>query len=155
MEEENYSEKSEESSKVSLKTSSTVNNENELHFKFDLSTINKLSERPENEFLYKLDWEQREIEYDSLSAFCPIEVYERKYLRNLQQQKEHQKNEPSSSSKFKSADNTSVSNSLQIPVVCVPNMMEKLPPVNVYTSENMTIIDTDVPVRKLKTDECS
>lgn len=148
MEEENYSEKSETSSKISANTLTVRHIDNTLHFKYDLSTINQFNERRDSEFTYRLDLEQRGTEDDSLLAFCPIEVHERKFLRNLQQQKEQQ--EACSSSSFGGKEETTkVSNSLQIPVISVPNVMEKPPPTeNVYTSENMTIIDTDLPVRK-------
>lgn len=135
VEEENYSEKSEASSRVSSNTLTVRHVESSFHFKYDSSTINRLNERRDSEFQYRL--EQRDAEEDSLLAFCPIEVYERNFLRNLQQQKEHQ-----------ACETTKVSNSLQIPVVSVPNLMEKAPPTveNVYVSESMTIIDTDLPV---------
>lgn len=144
MEEENYSEKSEESTN----TLTVRHVENALHFKYDLPTINRYNERRDSEYTYKADG----VEQDNLMAFCPIEIYERNFLRNLQQQKE-QKPVASTSSMFgRREDNTTVSNCLQIPVITVPNIMEKPPPptVNVYQSENMTIIDTDLPqVRKL------
>lgn len=143
MEEENYSEKSETSSKISANTLTVRHIENTLHFKYDLSTINQFNERRDSEYTYRLDLQQRDAEGDSLLAFCPIEVHERKFLRNLQQQKEQQE---ASTARGKE-ENTKVSNSLQIPIISVPNVMEKPPPTeNVYTSENMTIIDTDLPV---------
>lgn len=150
VEEENYSEKSETSSKISANTLTVRHHvENTLHFKYDLSTINQFKERRDSEFTYRLDLEQRAAEDDSLLAFCPIEVHERKFLRNLQQQKEQQEACSSSSMFAKKEETTKVSNSLQIPVISVPNVMEKPPPTeNVYTSENMTIIDTDLPVNK-------
>lgn len=40
-------------------------------------------------------------------------------------------------------DNTMVSNSLQIPIFSLPQMERPPPTVDVYTSDNMTIIDTD------------
>lgn len=141
VEEENYSELSETSSRFSTNTLTVRHTENTLHFKYDLSTINRMNERRDSDFTYRMDDEQ-----DSLSAFCPIEVYERKFLRNLQQQQEQQQ---PSTSYGRREENTTVSNSLQVPVISVPNVMEKLPPtqLDVYTSENMTIIDTDMPVR--------
>jgi hypothetical protein len=153
VEEENYSEKSEESSKFSTNTLTVRHVENALHFKYDLPTINRYNERRDSEFTYKIDIEQRDEERDSLMAFCPIEVCERNFLRTLQQQKE-QKSVASTSSMYGRRENTTVSNCLQIPVITVPNVMEKPPPpppsVNVYQSENMTIIDTDLPqVRNL------
>jgi hypothetical protein len=109
-------------------------------------TINRIDERRDSEFTYKLNLEQRETEDDSLLAFCPIEVFERNYLRNLHQQQEKEKDyEASSSSAFTRIrdDNTMVSNSLQIPVISLP-LLERPPTVeNIYTSDNMTIIDTD------------
>lgn len=150
MEEENYSERSEASSKFSTNTLTVRTTENTLHFKYDLSTINQINERRDSEFTYRVDLEQRDAEEDSLLAFCPIEVYERNFLRNLQQQKEHQPNEACSSLMLgRNGENTTVCNSLQIPIISVPNVMEKPPPPleNIYTSESMTIIDTDVPVR--------
>lgn len=148
MEEENYSERSEVSSKISTNTLTVLQQENNsFHFKYDHTTINRLTETRDGEFSYKYDFERRETEEDSLSAFCPIEVYERKFLRNLQQQNEQKLNEPSTSAAYRREETTTVSNSLQIPIISVPNLMEKPPPPNVYTSENMTIIDTDVPVR--------
>lgn len=132
VEEENYSEKSEASSRVSSNTLTVRHGESSIHFKYDSKTINRLNERRDSGLAYRI--EQRNAEEDSLLAFCPIEVYERNFLRNLQQQKEQ--------------ETTSVSNSLQIPVLSVPNLMEKAPPQveNVYVSESMTIIDTDLPV---------
>lgn len=143
MEEENYSEKSETSSNLLT----VRHTENTLHFKYDQLTINHIDERRDSEFTYKLNLEQRETEQDSLLAFCPIEVYERNFLRNLQQQQEREKDyEASSSSAFMRVsrdDNTMVSNSLQLPVISLPTM-ERPPTVeNIYTSDNMTIIDTD------------
>lgn len=149
VEEESYTERSEASSN----TLTVRHTENTFHFKYDLSTINQINERRDSEVTYRLDLEQRDDEQDSMLAFCPIEVYERNFLRNLQQQKEQQQNEPGSSSTMnRREDNTTVSNCLQIPIISVPNVMEKPPPAplameNIYTSENMTIIDTDVPVR--------
>lgn len=146
VEEENYSERSETSSKISANTLTVRHMEqNTLHFKYDHSTINRINERRDSEFTYRLDMEQRDAEDDSLSAFCPIEVYERKFLRNMQQQKEQETRNES----YRLGENTTVSNSLQVPIISVPNIMEKPPPPtenNVYTSENMTIIDTDQPV---------
>lgn len=146
MEEENYSEKSETSSKTS-NLLTVRHTENTLHFKYDKLTINHIDERRDSEFTYNLDLEQRETGGDSLLAFCPIEVYERNFLRNLQQRQEREKEfEASSSSAFMRAtreDNTMVSNSLQIPMISIP-LMERPPTVeNVYMSDNMTIIDTD------------
>lgn len=147
VEEENYSEKSETSSKIS-NTLTVRHIENSFHFKYDLPTINQFKERRDSEFTYRLDLEQRDTEDDSLLAFCPIEVHERKFLRNLQQQKEKQEACSSTSMFMEKQETTKVSNSLQIPIISVPNVMEKPPPQteNVYTSENMTIIDTDLPV---------
>ncbi len=112
-------------------------------------TINRIDERRDSEFTYKLNLDQREAEEDSLLAFCPIEVYERNFLRNLQQQQEREKEyeaSTSSSSAFTRVlrdDNMIVSNSLQIPVISLPSL-ERPPTIeNIYTSENMTIIDTD------------
>jgi hypothetical protein len=125
--------------------------ESALHFKYDLPTINRFNEGRDSEFTYKLDIEQRDAERDSLLAFCPIEVFERNFLRNLQQQQQKETENPGTSGKKE--ENTKVSNSLQIPIISVPNVMEKPPPPplgNVYQSENMTIIDTDMPqVRSL------
>lgn len=69
-------------------------------------------------------------------------------MRNLQQQQEREKEECEAScssafSRVRRDDNTMVSNSLQIPVISLP-LLERPPTVeNVYTSDNMTIIDTD------------
>jgi hypothetical protein len=145
VEEENYSEKSEESSKFSTNTLTVRHVENKLHFKYDLPTINRFNERRDSEFTYQDDIQQREEERDSLMAFCPIEVYERNFLRTMQQQKEQNKFPLTSSMSRRREDNTTVSNCLQVPVITVPNIMEKPPPsANVYQSENMTIIDTDL-----------
>lgn len=146
MEEENYSEKSETSSKTS-NLLTVRHTENTLHFKYDQLTINRIDERRDSEFTYKINLEQRETEEDSLLAFCPIEVYERNFLRNLQQQQEREKDyEATTSSAFTRVirdDNTTVLNSLQIPIISLPTM-ERPPTVeNIYTSDNMTIIDTD------------
>lgn len=148
MEEENLSEKSETSSRLSTNTLTVRHTESTLHFKYDPSTINRINERRDSEFTYRLDLEQRDAEEDSLLAFCPIEVYERNFLRNMQQQKD-QSGTSTTSSCSRKEENTTVSNSLQIPIISIPNIMEKPPPPseNVYVSENMTIIDTDVPVR--------
>lgn len=125
--------------------------ENTLQFKYDLKTINRIEERRDSEIMYKLNLEQRETEGgDSLLAFCPIEVYERNFLRNMQQQQEREKDFdalglPSSSAfmRQRGDENTMVSNSLQIPIISLVAM--ERPPVveNVYMSDNMTIIDTD------------
>lgn len=150
MEEENYSEVSETSSRMSTKTLTVRHTESSFHFKYDLPTINRMNERRDSEFQYRLDMEKRDSGDDSLLAFCPIEVFERKYLRNLQQQKEQEENviKPTTSAMYRlKAENTTVSNSLQIPILSIPNVMEKPPTIeNVYTSESMTIIDTDLPV---------
>lgn len=135
---------------MSTNTLTVRHTESSFHFKYDLPTINRMSERRDSEFKFRLDMEKRDSGDDSLLAFCPIEVFERKYLRNLQQQKEQEENvnKPSTSAMYRlREENTTVSNSLQIPILSVPNVMEKPPPTeNVYTSENMTIIDTDPPV---------
>lgn len=152
MEEENYSEISETSSKISANTLTVRHTDNTVHFKYDLSTINRINERRDSEFTYRLDLEQRNTAEDSMLAFCPIEVYERNFLRNLQQQKDHQQPEPCSSAMLeRKEENTKISNCLQIPIVSIPNIMEKAPPAveNIYQSDNMTIIDTDAPVRSL------
>lgn len=110
-------------------------------------TINRIDERRDSEFTYKLNLEQRETQEDSLLAFCPIEVYERNFLRNLQQKQEREKeSEASSSSAFirvKRDDNTIVSHSLQIPIISLISMERPPTEENVYMSDNMTIIDTD------------
>jgi hypothetical protein len=148
VEEENYSEKSESSSKIS-NLLTVRHTENTLHFKYDFTTINRIDERRDSEFTYKVNLEQRQADEDSLLAFCPIEIYERNMLRNMQQQ---QQNEPcSSSSAFFRVpptrdDNTMVSNSLQIPIISLSAMEKPLAIENVYMSDNMTIIDTDAPV---------
>lgn len=163
VEEENYSEKSETSSRMS-NLLTVRHTEHNLQFKYDFTTINRIDdERRNSEVTYKLDIDQRET--DSLLAFCPIEVFERNFLRNLQQkqreeEEQHRKennflkvDEPSSSSSSAFAriplrhdDNTNVSNSLKVPVISLPTM-EKPPVADcVYISDNMTIIDTDVPV---------
>lgn len=175
MEEENYSEKSETSSKTSNLLTVKHTTENTLQFKYDLKTINRIEERRGSEITYKLNLEQRETDTDSLLAFCPIEVYERNFLRNLQQKQQERESDydtlalpTSSTSAFSSLhcgrrdDNTMVSNSLQIPIISLAAM--ERPPLssataidatttsstmvveNVYTSDNMTIIDTDVTV---------
>lgn len=126
--------------------------ENTLQFNYDQKTINRIEERRDSEFTYKLNLEHRESEgRDSLLAFCPIEVYERNFLRNMQQQQERDRDYEalgltSSSSAYmrqRSEENTTVSNSLQIPIISLVAM--ERPPVveNIYMSENMTIIDTD------------
>ena len=104
MEEENYSEKSESSRTSNLLTVKHTT-ENTLQFKYDLKTINRIEERRDSEITYKLNLEQRENEGgDSLLAFCPIEVYERNFLRNMQQQQQEREKDydalglPSSSS---------------------------------------------------------
>jgi hypothetical protein len=165
VEEENYSEKSETSSKMS-NLLTVRHTENTLQFKYDFTTINRIDQRRDSEFTYKLDLEQKEDDGDSLLAFCPIEVCERKFLRNLQQRKEEELeqqdlklnkgNEASCSSAFvripskRNESNTIVSNSLQIPVISLP-IVERPPAVeNVYASDNMTIIDTDLPVNYIE-----
>ena len=99
MEEENYSENSETSSKISTNTL-TVRHaaDNTLHFRYDLSTINRINERRDSEFTYTLDFEEQNQERDSLLAFCPIEVYERNFLRNMQQKQSQSEAGTSSSS---------------------------------------------------------
>lgn len=152
VEEENYSEKSESSSKFSTNTL-TVRPVEKSHFDYDSKTINRLNEKGDGEFTFKYDLDQRGNDKDSLLEFCPVEIYERNLLRNLQQQQRQQmlRNEQSPYTTTASIDEevTIVSNSLQIPVIAL-SAMEK-PPVtkdNVYTSDNMTIIDTDFPVSK-------
>jgi hypothetical protein len=160
VEEENYSDNSSGSKNSNLLTVKHATDT--LHFKYDLKTINRIEEKMNTEFTYKLNVDQREEDDEyNLDAFCPIEVYERRnLLRNLQQQQQKEK-ECDSSSLLSSTshcvrarnnvENTMVSNSLQIPIISLPLMMEKPPPPssssmtqNVYMSENMTIIDTDV-----------
>lgn len=151
VEEENYSEKSESSSKLSTNTL-TVRPMEKSHFDYDSKTINRLNEKGDGEFTFKYDLDQRGNDKDSLLEFCPVEIYERNLLRNLQQQRQQMlRNEQSPYTTTASIDEevTIVSNSLQIPVIAL-SAMEK-PPItkdNVYTSDNMTIIDTDVPVSK-------
>lgn len=144
VEEENYSEKSETSSRISNNTL-TVRHVNQMHFEYDITTINNVNaERDENIYTYNFDLEQKESEQDSLLAFCPAEVCERNYFRNLQQQQQKQQDETCSSAtlKVKSGACTMVSNSLQIPILSLPTL-EKPPKDNVYMSENITIIDVD------------
>lgn len=152
VEEENYSEKSESSSKFSTNTL-TVRPMEKSHFDYDSKTINRLNEKGDGEFTFKYDLDQRGNDKNSLLEFCPVEIYERNLLRNLQQQRQQQmlRNEQSPYTTTASIDEevTIVSNSLQIPVIAL-SAMEK-PPItkdNVYTSDNMTIIDTDFPVSK-------
>lgn len=147
--------------------------ENTLQFKYDFTTINhRVDERRDSEITYKLNLEQRETDEDSLLAFCPIEVYERNFLRNLQQQQQKEQKDQQQQQHNESfikipasncrEENTMVSNSLQIPIISLP-FMERIPPApapstaticaaavaaieNIYMSDNMTIIDTDLPV---------
>jgi hypothetical protein len=164
VEEENYSENSSGSRNSNLLTVKHATDT--LHFKYDLKTINRIEENMNTEFTYKFNLDQREEDDEyNLDAFCPIEVYERRnLLRNLQkrqqqqQEQQQQKEKECESSSLplsstthcvrarNNVENTTVSNSLQIPIISLPMMMEKLPPMtqNVYMSENMTIIDTDV-----------
>lgn len=149
VEEENYSEKSESSSKFSTNTL-TVRPMEKSHFDYDSKTINRLKEKGDGEFTFKYDLEQRGNDKNSLLEFCPVEIYERNLLRNLQQQRQQMlRNEQSPYTTTASIDEevTIVSNSLQIPVIAL-SAMEKPPMTkdNVYTSDNMTIIDTDIPV---------
>lgn len=85
----------------------------------------------------------------------PYEVYERNLLRIINQQHQHSTASINKENSFNS-DETSVitklsptSALLQVPVITMSevDMMERNP-LNVYTSENMTIIDTDQVVRK-------
>lgn len=125
------------------------------HFDYDSKTINRLKETTDGEFTFKYDLDQRGNDKDSLLEFCPVEIYERNLLRNLLQQQRHQmlRNEQSPYTTTASIDEevTIVSNSLQIPVIAL-SAMEKPPIIidNVYTSDNMTIIDTDAPVNEHK-----
>uniref|UniRef100_A0A182Y4N4 Diacylglycerol kinase n=1 Tax=Anopheles stephensi TaxID=30069 RepID=A0A182Y4N4_ANOST len=81
--------------------------------------------------------------------FQPIEVYERNYYRAQAQRL----GAPGSSSKVGLAGSeptaakpgSSCNNMLQVPTICIPSL-EK-PPENIYFSENITIIDTDMPER--------
>uniref|UniRef100_A0A182SCQ4 Uncharacterized protein n=1 Tax=Anopheles maculatus TaxID=74869 RepID=A0A182SCQ4_9DIPT len=80
--------------------------------------------------------------------FQPIEVYERNYYRA-----QAQRLGASGSCKVGLAGSeptaakpgTSCTNMLQVPTICIPSL-EK-PPENIYFSENITIIDTDMPER--------
>uniref|UniRef100_A0A182QC48 SAM domain-containing protein n=1 Tax=Anopheles farauti TaxID=69004 RepID=A0A182QC48_9DIPT len=79
--------------------------------------------------------------------FQPIEVYERNYYRTHAQRlgatgtckTAHPGSEPMPSKPGPSC------NMLQVPTICIPSL-EK-PPENIYFSENITIIDTDMPER--------
>uniref|UniRef100_A0A182VRY3 Diacylglycerol kinase n=1 Tax=Anopheles minimus TaxID=112268 RepID=A0A182VRY3_9DIPT len=79
--------------------------------------------------------------------FQPIEVYERNYYRTQAQRLGAAGSckvglagtEPTSSKPGPSC------NMLQVPTICIPSL-EK-PPENIYFSENITIIDTDMPER--------
>ncbi|XP_052891641.1 diacylglycerol kinase eta [Anopheles moucheti] len=79
--------------------------------------------------------------------FQPIEVYERNYYRTQAQRLSATGtckvglagSEPTSSKPGSSC------NMLQVPTICIPSL-EK-PPENIYFSENITIIDTDMPER--------
>lgn len=163
VEEENYSEKSEASSKTS-NLLTVRHTEHNLQFKYDLTTINRIEdERKNREVTYKLNLEQQDN--DDLLAFCPIEVYERNFLRNLQKkQKENEEQlvlkkqendslkvaEPSSLAfmriQSKNNETTKVSNSLQLPVLAFSSMERPPTTDSIYSNDNMTIIDTDVPV---------
>ncbi|XP_039441387.1 diacylglycerol kinase eta isoform X1 [Culex pipiens pallens] len=73
--------------------------------------------------------------------FQPIEVYERNLYRNQlqqQQQRTARASLPGNEATLK------VSNTLQVPNISIPTL-EK-PPENMYFSENITIIDTDMSV---------
>lgn len=81
--------------------------------------------------------------------FQPIEVYERNLYRNqqqqaqLQQQQQQQQLQPGFGNGRMLEPKSS--NMLQVPSICLPTL-EK-PPENMYFGDNITIIDTDLPVR--------
>lgn len=107
----------------------------------------------ETEYNYDVAYLCSSYEDDCESA-VPIEVYERNLLRatNMQQQI-HIEKEPTKVDQtyitMKTA--TSTTNTLQVPTISMSeiDMMERsltAAPENVYTNENMTIIDTDQAV---------
>lgn len=166
VEEENYSERSETSSKIS-NLLTVRHTEHNLKFKYDYTTIDSIEdERKDSKVTYKLNLEPRDN--DDLLAFCPIEVYERNFLRNLQKKQRENKEEElifkepennslkiaetsfsSESTRIKQSkvfENTKVSNSLQLPVLSFSAMERPFTNDSVFSNDKMTIIDTDVPV---------
>ncbi|XP_052868545.1 diacylglycerol kinase eta [Anopheles cruzii] len=78
--------------------------------------------------------------------FQPIEVYERNYYRTHPQRVTVAKGSVvASAPEVLSTSKPCSSNMLQVPTICIPSL-EK-PPENIYFSENITIIDTDLPER--------
>lgn len=81
--------------------------------------------------------------------FQPIEVYERNYYRTHAQRLgvggAGKAGLAGGSGEATSAKAGASCNMLQVPTICIPSL-EK-PPENIYFSENITIIDTDMPVR--------
>lgn len=83
--------------------------------------------------------------------FQPIEVYERNLYRNqqqqqqLQQQQQNQQLQTGNGRLTPAGSDQKASNMLQVPSICLPTL-EK-PPENMYFGDNITIIDTDLPVR--------
>lgn len=86
--------------------------------------------------------------------FQPIEVYERNLYRNQlqqlqqqqlqQQQQQKQQLQTGNDRMTPAGTEQKSSNMLQVPSICIPTL-EK-PPENMYFGDNITIIDTDLPV---------
>jgi diacylglycerol kinase (ATP) len=123
-EEDNYV----ESCKAAENLLEVPTSDNSLHFKFDLPTINRYTE---NKSINEDDEEDENV--NDLSAFRPIEVMERNHLRNLAQKKtNYEQIEPptinNSSMNMMLHSKTETSNTLQVPIISLPYMMEKPPP---------------------------
>lgn len=117
--------------------------------KFELdanSAFERLGFKP-----FKKIIEQHQLQPKGESAeyvhFQPIEVYERNLYRNQQQQlllqQQQQQDQQVGFGNGRMAEQKS-SNMLQVPSICLPTL-EK-PPENMYFGDNITIIDTDLPV---------
>lgn len=104
------------------------------------SSYNEQYRRESNVFKFEQDTENP----DCLSAYRPIEVQERNMFRNLHLQ-HMEKMEMAGKSEGSPSKKVDESNSLLIPTIMLPSLEKPPPPTpsNVYTSENMTIIDMD------------
>ncbi|XP_055633713.1 diacylglycerol kinase eta isoform X2 [Toxorhynchites rutilus septentrionalis] len=124
--------------------------------KFDLdasSAFERLGFKP---FKKAIEQHHTQLQYQqktdaAYQNFQPIEVYERNLYRNQSQQQQQQLTTLGSNLQRMCNEPVAKSfNTLQVPNICL-STLEK-PPDNMYFSENITIIDTDMPERSSSED---
>ncbi|XP_055606025.1 diacylglycerol kinase eta-like isoform X2 [Uranotaenia lowii] len=123
--------------------------------KFDLEASGAFERLGFKPFKKALEQHQHKIHQvnkadTGLLHFQPIEVYERNLYRN-QQRRSSLGGRGLNASNMEHQSSKVGCNMLQVPSICLPSL-EK-PPENMYFSENITIIDTDMPQERSSSDE--